>query len=94
MTSETDSAPDKSTPIRKDSFFGWDQLILLVTPFPILAVADLAYIFGWNHNAADGIRAIYLMPLVLASFGSLFIAPIMLVSTLLVRKRRAEAVRG
>jgi hypothetical protein len=84
MATATDSVPDKPPRVRADSFFGWDQLILLLTPFPVLAVANVAYILGWDHNAVDGIRAIYLTPLVFASLGSFFMLPVVLVIALLV----------
>jgi hypothetical protein len=59
-----------------DSFFGLDQLILLVTPFPILLIADVAWILGLDNNAADAIRAVYITPLFFVTMASFFGIPI------------------
>jgi hypothetical protein len=66
-----------------DTFLGWDQLILLATPFPIMFTAEAAYVLGLDGNAADSIRALYLAPAFLLSFTSGFGLPIMLVIGLL-----------
>jgi hypothetical protein len=68
----------------RDSFFGWDQLILLATPFPVFFVAWLGYMLGLANNAADGIRAYYVWPAFLLSFSSAFVVPALFVIALLV----------
>lgn len=65
-----------------DTFFGWDQLILLAMPFPIMLVAEVAYIL-WDNNTANSIRALYITPLFVVSLSSFFIVPILVIAALL-----------
>jgi hypothetical protein len=61
-----------------DSFLGWDQLILLVTPFPVMFVATVAYIFGADSDARDAIEGYYIWPAVLLTVASFAVVPIAL----------------
>jgi hypothetical protein len=72
-----------STVPNADSFFGWDELILLATPFPVFFVAWLGYMLGLTNNAADGIRAYYVWPAILLTFGSVFVVPALIAIELL-----------
>jgi hypothetical protein len=78
---ETDSAPGRKG--GADSFFGLDQLILLAAPFPILLVAQVAWILGLDNNAADAIRALYITPLFVVTMASFFGIPILVIALLL-----------
>jgi hypothetical protein len=66
-----------------NSFFGWEHLLLLATPFPVLLIAQVAYILGLDNDARDSIAGTYIWPAFSVSFGSLFIIPTILVLTLL-----------
>jgi hypothetical protein len=75
------AARDKVATI--NAFFGWEHLLLLATPFPVLLVAQAAYILGLDNDARDSIFGIYMWPAVLISFGTFFILPTILALTLL-----------
>jgi len=68
-------APPKPAP-RPDSFFGWDQLILLLTPFPYLAAAKAAYVLGAGNATVDKIAGVWITSTFLFSLSTLFIAPL------------------
>lgn len=75
------AARDKVAPA--NSFFGWEHLLLLATPFPVLLIAQVAYILGLDNDARDSIFGIYLWPTFLISFATLFIVPTILLLALL-----------
>jgi len=66
-----------------DTFFGWDQLILLAAPFPVLLIAKVAYILGLDSDTADSIRALYITPAFIVTFATFAILPVILVMVLL-----------
>jgi hypothetical protein len=75
------TARDRIAPA--NSFFGWEHLLLLATPFPVLLIAEVAYILGLDNDTRDSIFGIYLWPAFFISFGTLFIVPTILVLALL-----------
>ena len=67
-----------------DTFLGWDQLILLAAPFPVLFVAKVAYILGLDSDTADSIRALYITPAFIVTFTTFAIVPVILIVVLLL----------
>jgi hypothetical protein len=73
---------------KADSFFGWDQLILLATPFPVEVISRLGYVLGLDSNAADKIVAPYwlaLLVLTFATFGGVLILTLVVLLFLIGR---------
>jgi hypothetical protein len=66
-----------SKPSGADSLFGWDQLILLALPFPLLFIARLGYILGLDSNTADKLLTSYLTPVLVLSVGTGLVAPVL-----------------
>jgi hypothetical protein len=79
---------------RPDSYFGWDQLILLLTPFPAVLIAKSVFILGASQDRADAILGLYLWPAALLSFATIFLVWVILFGVVLwlvvrnVRRRR------
>jgi hypothetical protein len=81
MTYSTREVAQSSQPA--NAFFGWEHLLLLATPFPVLLIAQVAYILGLDNDGRDSIIGIYLWPAFFLSIAGLFIAPITLILTML-----------
>lgn len=74
VESASDGLPKVSNR-RSDSFFGWDQLVLLLTPFPVIFVARLAYVLGLDNDGVDRIAALYVTPVFFVSIGTFLVGP-------------------
>jgi hypothetical protein len=83
MTEIQSPATAREKVARRDSFFGWEHLLLLTTPFPVLLIGQIAYIFGSNSDARDSIIQIYIWPAFILSLGTRFVVPAALVIAVL-----------
>src|SRR5262249_33222465 len=63
---------------RPDSYFGWDQIILLLTPFPAVLIAKSVFVLGASQDRADAILGVYLWPAALLSFATSFLVWVIL----------------
>jgi hypothetical protein len=73
------AAEQSPAPIAADRFFAWEHLLLLLTPFPTIFVAKLAYVLGLNNDGVDRVIAVYAQPAFLLSLTTLFVAPVVIV---------------
>jgi hypothetical protein len=77
MSSAADPQPEiPPTPLGSDRYFAWEHLLLLLTPFPVVFVAQLGYILGLSNNATDRILAFYITPVFFLSYMTLFAGPV------------------